>query len=194
MWSARAIKVAGTSFLARESRHQRASRGRGEAREKDKKSKQIWRRATFFVLGYFCPVLNEIYVYPRLYLLVRPQLIPYIKKKLFPEFNAQVSKAKLRSIVHAVGGIGSARTRKMIIKMENQHTTTNYFSFQNLHKLYKTFGKRALVAILSNTPTTSSARTLRVTRAKRILAAIVEHFDRQKQPQRIRTNARGNLT
>ena len=127
-----------------------------EAREKDKKSKQIWRRAAFFVLGYFCPVLNEICVYPRLYLLVRPQLIPYIQEKLFPEFNVQVSKAKLRSIVHAVGGIGSARTRKMNIKMENQHTTTNYLSFQNLHKLYKTFGKRALVAILSNTPTTSS--------------------------------------
>ena len=147
-------------------------------------------RGFFFVLGYFGPVLNEICVYPRLYLLVRPQLIPYIQEKLFPEFNAQVSKAKLRSIVHAVGGIGSARTRKMIIKMENQHTTTNYLSFQNLHKLYKTFSKRALVAILSNTPTTSSVRTLRV----RILAAIVEHFDRRKQPQRIRTNARENLT
>ena len=135
------IKMAGTSFLARGSRHQgvrHAGETRDkEAREKDKKSNQKWRRAAFFVLGYFCPVLNEICVYPRLYLLVRPQLIPYIQEKLFPEFNAQVSKAKLRSIVHAVGGIGSARTRKTIIKMENQHTTTNYLSFQNLHKLYK---------------------------------------------------------
>ena len=29
------------------------------SRAKDKLSKQIWRRAAFFMLGYFCPVLNE---------------------------------------------------------------------------------------------------------------------------------------
>ncbi|XP_044183398.1 uncharacterized protein LOC122964032 [Acropora millepora] len=50
-------------------------------------------------------------------------------------------------------------------------------SYDDLHKLYTTFGKRALVAILSNPPTTSSAKTPRVTRTKRILAAIVKHFD-----------------
>ena len=44
-----------------------------EARDlKDEKSKQIWRHGAFFVLGYFCPVLNKIRVYPRLYLLERP--------------------------------------------------------------------------------------------------------------------------
>ena len=39
------------------------------------------------------------------------------------------------------------------------------------------FGKRGLVAILSNPPTTSSANTPRVIRTKRILAAIVKHFE-----------------
>ena len=60
------LKVAGTSFLARN--HVTIVRHAGEtrykearnSREKDKKSKQIWRRAAFFVLGYFSPVLNEI--------------------------------------------------------------------------------------------------------------------------------------
>ena len=50
-------------------------------------------------------------------------------------------------------------------------------SNDDLHKLYTTFGKKALVAILSNPPTTSSAKTPRVTRTKRILAAIVKHLD-----------------
>ena len=58
--------MAGTSFLARN--HVTIVRHAGEtrdkearnSREKDKKSKQIWRRAAFFVLGYFSPVLNEI--------------------------------------------------------------------------------------------------------------------------------------
>ena len=50
-------------------------------------------------------------------------------------------------------------------------------SYDDLHKLYTTFGKRALVAILSNPPTTSSAKTPRVTRTKRILAAIVKHLE-----------------
>ena len=44
-----------------------------EARDlKDKTSKQIWRRAAFFVLGYFCPVLDEIRLYQGVYLLERP--------------------------------------------------------------------------------------------------------------------------
>ena len=105
--------VAGTSFLAR--RHVTIVRHTGEtrdkeAREKDKKSKQIWRRAAFFVLGYFCPVLNEICVYPRPYLLARPHLIPYIQDKLFPEFNAQVAMAKLRSW----GGLGAQGLAKWL--------------------------------------------------------------------------------
>lgn len=50
-------------------------------------------------------------------------------------------------------------------------------SYDDLHKLYTTFGKRALVAILSNPSTTSSAKTPRVTRTQRILAAIVKHFE-----------------
>ena len=50
-------------------------------------------------------------------------------------------------------------------------------SYDDLHKPYTTFGKRPLVAILSNPPTTSSAKTPRVTRTKGILAAIVKRFD-----------------
>ena len=50
-------------------------------------------------------------------------------------------------------------------------------SYDDIHKLYTTFGKRALVAILSNPPTFSSAKTPRVTRRKRILTAIVKHFN-----------------
>ncbi|XP_068701266.1 uncharacterized protein [Montipora foliosa] len=50
-------------------------------------------------------------------------------------------------------------------------------SYDDIYKLYTTFGKRALVAILSNPPTSSSAKAPRVTRTKRILTAIVKHFD-----------------
>jgi len=50
-------------------------------------------------------------------------------------------------------------------------------SYDDLQNLYTTFGKRAVVAILSNPPTTSSAKTPRVTRTKRILAAIVKHLE-----------------
>ena len=42
----------------------------------DKEARQIIKTNIlargFFVLGYFCPVLKEIRVYPRLYLLVQP--------------------------------------------------------------------------------------------------------------------------
>ena len=55
-----------------------------------------------------------------------------------------------------------------------QNIAESGLSYDDLHKLYTTFGERALVAILSNPPTTSSARTPRVTRTKRILASIVE--------------------
>ncbi|KAK2552963.1 hypothetical protein P5673_025666 [Acropora cervicornis] len=50
-------------------------------------------------------------------------------------------------------------------------------SYDDLHRLYTTFDKRALVAILFNPPTTSSAKTPRVTRTKRILVAIVKHLE-----------------
>ena len=53
-----------------------------------------------------------------------------------------------------------------------QNIADSGLSYDDLHKLYSTFGKRALVAILSNPPTTSSARTPRVTRTKRILAVV----------------------
>ena len=64
-----------------------------------------------------------------------------------------------------------------------QNVAESGLSYDDLHKLYTTFGKRALVAILSNPPTTSSARTPRVTRTKRILASIVEHFDKYKSEE-----------
>ena len=64
-----------------------------------------------------------------------------------------------------------------------QNIAESGLSYDDLHKLYTTFGKRALVAILSNPPTTSSARTPRVTRTKRILASIVEHFDKNKSEE-----------
>ena len=50
-------------------------------------------------------------------------------------------------------------------------------SYDNLHKLYTTFSKTALIAILSNPTTTSSAKTPQVTRTKRILAAIAKHLE-----------------
>ena len=95
--------------------------------------------------------------------------------------GVQCSSCKGKTAI--VGWIGSARTRKMVIKIENQHTTTSYLFITNFHKLYTTFAERALVAILSNTPTTSSARTPRVTRTKRILATIVEQFDEKNREE-----------
>ena len=50
-----------------------------------------------------------------------------------------------------------------------QNIADSGLSYDDLHKLYTRF----VVAILSNPPTTSSAKTTRVTRTKRILAAIV---------------------
>ena len=70
-------------------RHARETRTKGPRDLKDEKSKQIWRRAAFFMLDYFCPLLKEIRVYPRLYIPERPYLIPYVQDELFPEFNAQ---------------------------------------------------------------------------------------------------------
>ena len=58
-----------------------------------------------------------------------------------------------------------------------QNIADSGLSYDDLLKLYTTFGERALVAILSNPPTTSSSKKPRVTRRKGILAAIVKHFD-----------------
>ncbi|CAH3035083.1 unnamed protein product [Pocillopora meandrina] len=54
-----------------------------------------------------------------------------------------------------------------------QNIADSGLSYDDLHKLYIRFGKIGLVAILSDPPTTSSAKTPRVTWTKRILAAIV---------------------
>ena len=105
-----------------------------EKKTRNQNKYTVWRHAAFFVLGYYCPVLNEIRVYPRLYLLARPQLIPHIQEKLFPEFNAQVAKAKLRSW----GGFSWERKGSQNgYKIENQHTTTSYLFITYFHKLYK---------------------------------------------------------
>ena len=65
-----------------------------EAREKDKKSKQIWRRAAFFVLGYFCPVLNEIRVYPRLYLISTTSVNSLYSRKIVSGVQCSSFKGK----------------------------------------------------------------------------------------------------
>ena len=58
-----------------------------------------------------------------------------------------------------------------------QNIASGGLSYDDLRKLYETFGERGVVAILSNPPSISSSKTPRVTRTKRILAAIVAHFD-----------------
>ena len=52
-------------------------------------------------------------------------------------------------------------------------------TYQDLAKVYKRHGEVGLVAILSNTPSSSSTDKPRVTRTERILTAIVEHFQRE---------------
>ena len=64
-----------------------------------------------------------------------------------------------------------------------QNIADSDLSYDDLHKLYTRFGRRGLVAILSNPPTTSSAKTTRVTRTKRILAAIVRHFEETRNEE-----------
>ena len=64
-----------------------------------------------------------------------------------------------------------------------QNIADSGLSYDDLHKLYTRFGRRGLVAILSNPPTTSSAKTTRVTRTKRILAAIVRHFEETRNEE-----------
>ena len=83
------FKVASTSFLARGTgltivRHARKTR----EKEKPKIETNMAARG-FFPARLLCPVLNEFRVYPRLYLLVRPMLIPYVQDKLFLEFNVK---------------------------------------------------------------------------------------------------------
>ena len=52
-------------------------------------------------------------------------------------------------------------------------------TYQDLAKVFKRHGEVGLVAILSNTPSSSSTDKPRVTRTERILTAIVEHFQRK---------------
>ena len=58
-----------------------------------------------------------------------------------------------------------------------QNIAGSGLSYDDLRKLYTTSGKRGIVAILSNPPSISSSKTPRVTRTRRILAAIIKHFD-----------------
>ena len=64
-----------------------------------------------------------------------------------------------------------------------QNIADSDLSYDDLHKLYTRFGRRGLVAIMSNPPTTSSAKTTRVTRTKRMLAAIVRHFEETRNEE-----------
>ena len=64
-----------------------------------------------------------------------------------------------------------------------QNIAGSGLSYDDLRKLYSTFGKRGVVAILSNPPSTSLSKTPRVTRTKRILAAIVAHFDEKSHEE-----------
>ena len=50
-------------------------------------------------------------------------------------------------------------------------------SYNDLRHVYSRFGKKGVVAILSHAPSTSQSKKPRVTRTKRILAAIVKHFE-----------------
>ena len=65
-------------------------------------------------------------LYPRLYLVARPQLIPYTQEKLFPEFNAQVA---------IVGGLGEDRKDSKNGYKNREPTYYHKLSFQ--YKLYK---------------------------------------------------------
>ena len=64
-----------------------------------------------------------------------------------------------------------------ITKSMAQNIAGSGLSYNDLRNLYTTFGKRGIVAILSNPPSISSSKTPRVTRIRRILAAIIKHFD-----------------
>ena len=64
-----------------------------------------------------------------------------------------------------------------------QNIAESGLTYDNLHKLYTTSGKRAPVATLSNPLSTPSARTPLVTWTKRILAAITEHFNKNNREE-----------
>lgn len=64
-----------------------------------------------------------------------------------------------------------------ITKSMAQNIAGSGLSYNDLRNLYTTSGKRGIVAILSNPPSISSSKTPRVTRTRRILAAIIKHFD-----------------
>ena len=64
-----------------------------------------------------------------------------------------------------------------------QNIAGSGLSYDDLCKLYSTFGSGRVVAILSNPPSASSSKTPRVTRTKRILVAIVRHFDEKNHEE-----------
>ena len=74
--------------------------------------------------------------------------------------GVQCSSCKGKTAI--VGGLGADRKDSQNGYKNREPTYYHKLSFH--HKLCTTFAERALVAILSNTPTTSSARTPRVTR------------------------------
>ena len=94
-----------------------------------------------------------------------------------------------------------ARTRKMFIKWRTEippqiisldrlghilwfvFCVLNGHSYDDLHKPYTTFGKIGTGRHPAKSTNTSSARTPRVTRTKRILAAIIEHFDENNREE-----------
>ena len=90
-----------------------------------------------------------------LYLDRRHELLQTFRKKLFngSDENGPITK----SMAQNIAGSG--------------------LSYDDLRKLYTTSAKRGIVAILSNPPSISSSKIPRVIRTRRILAAIIKHFD-----------------
>ena len=96
-----------------------------------------------------------------LYLDRRHELLLTFNNKMFNECND--NGAITRSMAQKIAGSG--------------------LSYDDLRKLYSTFGKRGIVAILTNPPSSSSSKTPRVTRTRRILAAIVKHFEENSREE-----------
>ena len=69
------------------------------------------------------------------------------------------------------------KTVQLLLKSMAQNIAGGGLSYNDLRNLYTTLGKRGIVAILSNPPSISSSKTPRVTRTRRLLAAIIKHFD-----------------
>lgn len=56
-------------------------------------------------------------------------------------------------------------------------------SYDDLQSLFTRYGKEGLVAILSKVPSSSSTSSARGTRTRRILNAVVQHFENTKSPE-----------